>query len=252
MPASGVVMFTRYAYPPNELGYCGPDGADKLLEHGSTGRDDGDIAARARQFEGVWLYLELIAAAAGIEDPLDDRVVEAYWIGNDLLGLVKPDDLFDMLSRLKGQVGGFWNQLPPPDTDLVRPHHSFQVFAVYPWAGMLGSAGGVALSILDRCRIRWGSVERIEGERASIRSRPLTWDGRRLELGDERCESARWSADGRSLAGGLAPDDTVALHWDWVCDRISASERHVLESVSADQLELANRYLSSAANGSPR
>jgi Family of unknown function (DUF6390) len=245
MPTSGPVLFARYAYPPNELGYCGPEGAEKLLEHGASGLDDGDIAARARQFEGAWRYLELIAAAAGINDPLDDQVVTAYWVGNDLLSCVKPVDVLDLLTHLKGQVGGFWDKLTAVDAERVTAHHSFQVFAVYPWVGLLGSAGGVALSVLDQCRIRWGQIERIDGERALVRSRPLTWDGRRLALGDERTESVRWSAAGLALATGLEPGDTVALHWDWVCDRISAEDRRALESTSDDQLELTNTYLSS-------
>ena len=49
-----------------------------------------EIARRARQFDGAWAYLESIARAAGIADPLDERVVEAYWIGNDLLDRVDP------------------------------------------------------------------------------------------------------------------------------------------------------------------
>ena len=39
----------------------------------------------ARQFAGAWPYLEFIAGVSGIKDPLDRRVVEAYWLGNDLL-----------------------------------------------------------------------------------------------------------------------------------------------------------------------
>jgi hypothetical protein len=43
----------------------------------------------ARGFAGAWPYLELIAAASGIADPLDGRVVEAYWVGNHLLDNVR-------------------------------------------------------------------------------------------------------------------------------------------------------------------
>ena len=38
-------------------------------------------------FAAAWPYLELIAGAHGIDDPLDERVVEAYWVGNELLRL---------------------------------------------------------------------------------------------------------------------------------------------------------------------
>ena len=30
MSVQGALLFARYAYPPNELGYCGPDGAGAL------------------------------------------------------------------------------------------------------------------------------------------------------------------------------------------------------------------------------
>jgi Family of unknown function (DUF6390) len=83
---SGASLFARYAFPPNELGYCGPGGAELLLENAGRGgagdSADGEVARRARLFDGAWPYLEIIADAAGLPDPLDGRVVEAYWIGN--------------------------------------------------------------------------------------------------------------------------------------------------------------------------
>jgi hypothetical protein len=101
---SGDVLFARYAFPPNELGYCGPADADVLLRHAtSAGVPAEEISRRARLFDGAWIYLELIAAAAGIADPMDARVVEAYWIGNDLLDAVDPDQVravaADLLAR---------------------------------------------------------------------------------------------------------------------------------------------------------
>jgi hypothetical protein len=39
----------------------------------------------AQQFAGAWPYLELIAGATGLSDPLDRRVAEAYWIGSPRL-----------------------------------------------------------------------------------------------------------------------------------------------------------------------
>ena len=35
----------------------------------------------------------------------------------------------------------------------------------------------------------------------------------------------------------------MALHWDWVCDTITARQRDVLRNVSARQLELTNAVL---------
>src|ERR1035437_6641781 len=83
-PVSGPELFARYAYPPNELGYCGPAEPSALLEAAAEGGQESLTAHLARQFEGAWPYLELIAGCNAVVDPLDRRVVEAYWIGNDL------------------------------------------------------------------------------------------------------------------------------------------------------------------------
>ena len=82
------MLFVRYAFAPNELGYCGPSDSQELLGYGANGVVDRGLTAMARQFDGAWPYLELIAGAVGISDPLDHRVVEAYWVGNPLLDRV--------------------------------------------------------------------------------------------------------------------------------------------------------------------
>lgn len=227
-------MFARYAYPPNELGYCGPDDASVLLRRDSA--DAGqDIARHARQFEGAWPYLEIIAAAAGITDPLDERVVEAYWIGNELLDNVDPESLVAQLQeRFVGQTGASW--VPG------LAHHSFHVFAVYPWVGLLrrGTGNDVALSVLQQCRIRWGKVVAVRGERVEVLSQPLVLADGVLALGAAREESAAWSVQGRSLLSSVSVGNCVALHWDWVCDVLSAEQLAALEQRSADQLDRTN------------
>ncbi|MFL6223410.1 MAG: DUF6390 family protein, partial [Actinomycetes bacterium] len=204
MSERGTLLFARYAYPPNELGYCGPDGASALL-----GADAAEIARRARRFDGAWSYLEFIARSLGVADPLDEAVVEAYWIGSDLLDRVDPAGLVAWLREpFAGQPGGTWTDA----NGRAVAQHSFQVFEVYPWAAMLRrSASPVAVSVLDRCRIRTGEVREVQGETATVRCRPLHWNGAALVPGPETDEVVRWSAGGRSLLAGLSTGDRVAL-----------------------------------------
>jgi len=101
----------------------------------------------------------------------------------------------------------------------------------------------VPLSVLDSCRIRWGTVGAVDGEHATVISRPLTFASGVLALGPEREERVRWALAGEALAGGLAVGDRVSLHWDWVCDRLSSAQLDALAEASARQLDLANRYL---------
>jgi uncharacterized protein DUF6390 len=247
MSVAGTALFARYAYPPNELGYCGPDDASVLLANDQAAAEQR-IAEHARQFEGAWSYLEIIAAAAQIADPLDARVVEAYWIGNDLLDNVDPDALVTQLrGRFGDQAGASW--VPG------RPHHGFHVFAVYPWVGLLrrGTGNDVALSVLEQCRIRWGEVLEVYGDRVLVRARSLTLADGGLQLGEPGEQSAAWSVAGRSLlpapdAGApVAAGDHVAMHWDWVCDVLRPDQVAQLESRTADQLARTNAGLQVAA-----
>ena len=235
MSASGAVLFARYAYPPNELGYCGPAGAAALLR----GEAPDEIAERARHFEGAWSYLEFIAASAGIRDPLDEAVVEAYWVGNALLDRVSPRSLVDFLAdRFRDQRGGTWRSA----ADRAVAHHSFHVFEVYPWAAMLGAkAGPVALNVLDRCRIRTGVVLGVDGEKAAVRSNPLIFDGVALAPGPATEEVVNWSVDGRSLITAPSPGERVALHWDWVCDVLTATQTARLDALEHRQRRIAGR-----------
>ena len=132
--AAGALLFARYAYPPNALGLCGADSPRTLLEYGDAGASDGGLAELARTFDGAWPYLELIAGANGLADPLDTRVVEAYWVGNELLDRVRHAELARHVDdRFRGRLGRAREHVDAVAARAV--HHFFHVFAVYPWLG---------------------------------------------------------------------------------------------------------------------
>lgn len=238
---SGVLLFSRYAYPPNELGYCGPDHARELLEAVSGG-SQAELRHLARGFEGAWPYLELIAAASGIRDPLDERVVEAYWVGNSLLDRVGPHLMGASLEeRFKDRAGRSWDRLADAVPAGAVPHHSFHVFAVYPWLGLLREGRlDEPLRVLQNCRIRWGRVVSVEGETAVVESEPLMWDGRALVLGAPRPETARVGTGGLGLAGAIAPGDWCSLHWDWICERLTPTRLRSLKAFTSRQIQMIN------------
>lgn len=242
-PTSGALRFAAYAYPPNELGYCGPDAASTLLEMVAAGAADPDLHRLARGFEGAWPYLELIAHANGLADPLDARVVEAYWIGNRLLDAVGTRRFGDSLEeRFRGRLPrSSWPLLADQVPGGALPHHSFHVFGVYPWLGLVRE-GTVdqPLHVLDRCRVRWGLVLEVDGAHAVVRSRALEWTGRALVLGEGRVERARLHRDGLALAGAVRPGDWCSLHWDWVCERLDRTRLAALRRRTSDQLAVVN------------
>jgi Family of unknown function (DUF6390) len=231
---AGSLLFARYAYPPNALGYCGADKTRTLLEYGAAGVSDGGLAELARTFEGAWPYLSLIAAANRIDDPLDPRVVEAYWVGNALLDRVRADDLARHVEeRFRGRIGRTWRRVLETVAAGAVPHHSFHVFAVYPWLGLLRT--GVVdepLHVLDQCRTAPAVVRSIDGDGATVLARPLVWNGSSLSLGAWASRDVRWRDDGLSLVAGLQPGDWVSLHWDVICDRLTHSAAVRLEQVT--------------------
>jgi hypothetical protein len=239
---SGALRFAAYAYPPNALGYCGPDASQQLLEQVAAGVDDPDLRRLARGFEGAWPYLELIAAANRIGDPLDPHVVEAYWVGNGLLDRVGPRLLGDSLEvRFRDRVGRSWPRLVDAVPAGAVPHHSFHVFGVYPWLGLLRE-GRVdePLQVLDRCRVRWGQVVDVIGTQAIVRSRPLRWDGRYLLLGMPREEEVVLGVEGMALAGPVRSGDWCSMHWGWVCERLDRRRLAALRRYTMKQLAVAN------------
>lgn len=246
---AGPLLFARYAYPPNALGYCGADETRLLLEYGAAGASDGGLAELARTFEGAWPYLTLIAAANGIADPLDPRVVEAYWVGNSLLDRVTPGDLARHVEdRFQGRIGRTWECVLDSVAAGAVPHHAFHVFAVYPWLGLMRT--GVIdepLHVLDQCRTTPALVESVHGETARVLARTLVWNGARLELGPMRPRDVRLRDDGLALVGDAQPGDWVSLHWNFVCDRLTPSAAARLTRVTRRVLAAVNATPSGAA-----
>ena len=72
----GALLFGHYAFPPNRLGYCGPDDHQALFEYVVERRTDSGLLELERRFQGTFPYLRLIALANHIADPFDRRVAE--------------------------------------------------------------------------------------------------------------------------------------------------------------------------------
>ena len=246
--APGALLFARYAYPPNALGLCGADTPGVLLEYGDANASDGGLVELARTFEGAWPYLTLIAAANRIDDPLDPRVVEAYWVGNELLGRVDRSALARHVEdRFRGRIGRSSERLLETVHAGTVPHHNFHVFAVYPWFGLLRT-GLVEepLHVLDSCRITPAVVESIAGDNARVRLRPLTWDGASLELGEWEPRDVRWRETGRAFAVPAA-GDWVSIHWDFVCDRLTPAAAVALDRATRQAMHAVNASAAAAA-----
>jgi uncharacterized protein DUF6390 len=231
---SGYAEFARYAFPPNELGYCGPADSSVLLRDGGA----AELQAHAREFDGAWPYLGAIADAAGVVDPLDATVVRSYWVGGPLLGTVDPNALLGRLrSSFAGQVTGILAALCPGE---AVAHHSFHVFAVYPWIRFLDRGADKPVEVMQACRVRWGTVASVHGDHAMIESQPLQFADGGLRLGDPVPERVRWRKDGTALAPEPVPGQTVSAHWDWVCGSLHDGDVGALATATQRSLDIVN------------
>ncbi|WP_278315220.1 DUF6390 family protein [Lolliginicoccus levis] len=256
----GAALFARYAYPPNALGYCGPSDTRQTVAHLGVGGASGGavsgaavsgVAERkateqwARSFDGAWPYLHAIAEGAGrggqleglLDGLLDPEIVEAYWLGNPLLDNLDPHALLQQLRRDFAQQSGHILD----GIHHACAHHTFHVLTVYPWTRLLGH-GPAALDILQKCRIRWGTVTAVNDTTATVTTQPLTYNGQ-LALGDPTEETATWRSPGTSLAPRPHPGEQVALHWDWICSPLNATQLDALQHYTDVSLGIANEWL---------
>lgn len=234
---SGTTRFTRYAFMPNRLRYCGGDDNTTILQYALEDVREPPLETMLRRFTGAFPYLRLIAEENGIADPFDERVVEAYWVGNELLDQVEARSLYDSLRER------YRAQLSPRALERVaakapagaRPHHSFHVLDVWRQASRAD-----ALATIDSCRISWGTVSAVEAGELVVSRPPLVLREGRLVLDEPRHERVTRLIDGRGFATAAAVGDVVSIHWGWVCEVLSPGQARSLESWTRRHIAIAN------------
>ncbi|MGA8330937.1 MAG: DUF6390 family protein [Mycobacterium sp.] len=236
----GAEMFARYAHAPNALGYCGPP-LGAALRDGSV----DEIRQAATKFSGVWPYLRVLATMTGISDPLDYRLVESYWLGGGVGVNLDAGEFFDALMAVIGpQAGQYWSHLTPDLAHEAAGNHCFHVFGVYPWTRFLGRGmDEQPLSVLDNCRITWGTVLSRIDDRVEVMCQGLVWDGELLTLSEPSARVVDIWADGYSAVPDVAAGDEIAIHWGRLCGRLQPDQIRALADSTNRQLRVTNQRL---------
>jgi hypothetical protein len=240
-PLDGMVRFIRYGFMPNRLRYCGGDENRLLFDHAVEEVIDGGLKGHLQKFTGALPYLLLIARANGIADPFDPRVVDAYWIGNDLLDKVEVRQLYDsLLERFGKHLQGRTRELVLGKAPAgARPHHSFHVLDVHSRVGELGQS----LATMDHCRVSWGTVVDVAGCELVVDRVPLLLEQGKLVLGLPTRERVMRQIDGRGFVDGAQAGDVVSIHWGWACEVLSLAQRQRLERYTRHHLYITNRTI---------
>jgi hydrogenase maturation factor len=238
---SGLLAFIRYGFMPNHLGYCGGNDQDVLFEHAVTGRAERGLAPLLAKFTGAVPYLRTIAAANGIADPFDRRVVDAYWLGNDLLDTVEASALSRSLEERFGRqlTGRLREEVLRKPPEGARPHHLFHVLDVYRRL----EAKEIGMAAMENCRISWGRVRTVEPAALLVERQPLVEREGRLELGPVEVERVLRTLDGQGFTDNVAVGDWVSVHWGWACEVLDEARLAGLCRWSDHHLRLANQTL---------
>lgn len=193
------------------------------------------------KFRTLYPYLNLIAHANGIADPFDDRVVEAYWIGNELLRGVGKRKLFRHLEdgldlKRKMDIRGFSSITDRIGMSAV-PHHSFHVISV--WKRTNDAPVEHTLESLDNCRISWGEVTDVNGPKIEVMREPLVEHGGNLSLGPAEKATVMRSPDCREDIDALKARDIVTMHWGVPCETITPKQALTLRKYTTHHLSMA-------------
>lgn len=238
----GILRCARYAFSPNKLHLCGPDANREVFSYIKEGASDPGLEKILSAFHTMYPYLRHIAEANKIRDPFDDRVVEAYWIGNNLLETVDKKVFYHHIidgQKIKKQVNSTeFNQI----TDKIRsgavPHHSFHVFTI--WKTKKDYVSEYNIENIDNCRISWGIIEKIDGPFLFVKTKPLLYIKDKLILGQPIIKKINRIFTTHYDIEQLRTDDIISIHWNMPCEVITPTQAIMLEKYTLRHINLLN------------
>lgn len=240
----GLLLCARYSFAPNRLKYCGPDKNKELFSYLIENKSDPKLFSILSEFQVLYPYLSFIAHSNGIADPFNERVVEAYWIGNELLETVRMRDLY----RHFVDEQKFDKRFDKKSFNLIvgkipmgaRVHHSFHVFNIFKRVGHEEVIH--TIESMDSCRIGWGKVVGMKGLSVEVLTKPLVLENGKLQLGSEIKRNLVKAIDGKTDLK-FSVGDKISYHWGVVCDKLNEKQVKNLEKYTLFHLRLANRTL---------
>lgn len=246
MNKHGLLLCAKYSVAPNYFGYCGPDENKSLVDHLKENLGDKEVRSILSEFETLYLNLTLIAKENKIADVFDKQVVEAYWVGNQLLQNVSSrdyahllDEKFNLKKKLGPKILGKLSY--KMQTHKIYPHHSFHVFNIFKRTGHDPSLH--TLNTMDECRIGWGKI--VEGRKLKVESlnvitRPLVTRASKLSFGKEIIKNLTLSYKGKTFLKNLKVGDWVSFHWGHVCDILTQNQVKNLEFYTQKAIDFYN------------
>lgn len=239
---SGSILWVRYSFAPNRFHYCGPDSNLTLFEYAVNKTSDGGLEQILSHFEAAFPYMDFIASENQINNPFDWRVVEAYWLGNNLLANVNIEKFYRHLKeRFKKRTDAkvfesIVGKLPAG----AKPNHAFHVLEIFR---QLGSSRGInfgpVINTINNCLISWGEIVAIDQDTLKIKHQPLVLD-KKLFWGPPEIKQIEYKFLGKTFLENPQIGDWISFHWNWACEILTERQLKNLQRWTLWQLKIAN------------
>lgn len=238
----GLLRCSRYAFGPNKLHYCGPDKNQEILSYIQEDASDLGLKHLLSQFQTLYPYLRHIAEVNHIQNPFDNRVVEAYWLGNKLLNRINKLKFYRHLiedHQLKKKVGQKGFELIEEKLRAgALPCHSFHVLDIWRRSGNLEKEH--TLETMDQCRISWGKILNVSGPFITIETELLEYSDGKLFLGKPIKKQLVRRLESDYDIEQLKFGDYVSIHWGVICEKLTVKQLANLQKYTLLHLKLAN------------
>ncbi len=237
-PAEGLVRACQYSFATNRLNYCGPENAFQAFQ-AFVIRPSPEQTQRIRKllegFTGLNLYLDLIASANNL-DRFDARVIEAYWLGNELLDAIPFDRFKDTLSTGLVRAGLPASIVKEKVARMQQPfnaHHSFHVLYI----NFITPKVEKIVDNLSRCLPLAGKVVEVRGTRLALAAKRLVKNGQGFAF--EPCVR---EVENPFIKEPQA-NELVSFHWGTAVERLSFAQATALQKYTQANLETVNSLL---------
>ena len=233
---NGIELAVRFSYITNHLHYCGPyDAHDHFLAYLKSKTHEELVQDKIKKFEGLFPYLSTIAEKHG--RPLFDyEVIEAYWLGNHLLDAFTDEDLAGIIKKLmqRGLPSSIGNELITSMPKGLMPHHNYHVLYVGP--GRTTGTVPTTIQTMDNCRVSYGEVINVEGERLLVSTDTLYEENSQFFLRKDT-KTAVFLKD---MLPTIKKGDVVALHWGFAPLILTPEQLRNLQSYTKKIIDILN------------
>ena len=203
---SGLKTACLYGFKPLEFGFCiasrHKEIQSKMIAFIAGRYHNTAVIKKAlKQYIAAYPKYQLIAGKNNIIDPFSEKVVRAYWIGNNLLT----------------KAGGF------------KAHHNYHVYMV----GTLSENVIFTDISKDLCRISAAQVTDI-GKKITVQYRPILKNKSQYCFGKAIEKEIDWD---KKILPMVNLGNMISMHWNQAIEVITQAEASVLEKYTFQALK---------------